>query len=88
MWISTFWNGGLSGTILAGSPSYLHANHGRNIVAVYLCICNSCLCNIMQIVWLVIPGVGPGYRGAGPWPGVGVPQQRRASVAAVAVARP
>jgi len=44
--------------------------------------------NIMQIVWLVIPGVGPGYRGAGPWPGVGVPQQRRASVAAVAVARP
>ena len=37
--------------------------------------------NIMQIVWLVIPGVGPGYRGAGPWPGVGVPQQRRASVA-------
>ena len=35
----------------------------------------------MQIVWLVIPGVGPGYRGAGPWPGVGVPQQRRASVA-------
>ena len=22
--------------------------------------------NIMQIVWLVIPGVGPGYRGAGP----------------------
>ena len=44
--------------------------------------------NIMQIVWLVIPRVGPGYRGAGPWPGVGVPQQRRASVAAVAVARP
>jgi len=40
--------------------------------------------NIMQIVWLVIPGVGPGYRGAGPWPGVGVPQQRRAPVAAVA----
>ena len=31
--------------------------------------------NIMQIVWLVIPGVGPG---------VGVPQLRRASVAAVA----
>jgi len=40
--------------------------------------------NIMQIVLLVIPGVRPGYRGAGPWPGVGVPQQRRASVAAVA----
>jgi len=40
--------------------------------------------NIKQIVLLVIPGVGPGYRGAGPWPGVGVPQQRRASVAAVA----
>ena len=39
--------------------------------------------NIMQIVWLVIPGVGPGYRGAGPWPGVGVPRQRRAPVAAV-----
>jgi len=38
----------------------------------------------MQIVWLVIPGVGPGYREAGPWPGVGVPQQRRAPVAAVA----
>jgi len=37
--------------------------------------------NIMQIVWLVIPGVGPGYRWAGPWPGVGVLQQRRASVA-------
>ena len=40
--------------------------------------------NIMQIVWLVIPGVRPGYRGAGHWPGVGVPQQHSASVAAVA----